>query len=172
VPVAVVFLLRAVVLILLWGFVIAVVVAVRHDVFNTKASRITAPAAGLKPASTPPPPKPPKAPKAPRRAKAAPPVGAVATRVTVIDGPHAGRSVALSSLPVTIGRAPESNIVLNDDYVSNQHAQLVPRGREWLITDTGSTNGTFIGDKKVTAPTVVPVGGQIRIGKSVLELQA
>jgi pSer/pThr/pTyr-binding forkhead associated (FHA) protein len=169
VPVAVVFLLRAVVLILLWGFVIAAVVAVRHDVFNTKASRITAPAP--RPATTPPA-SPPAAPKESRRGKKSAPPAAVATRVTVVDGPHAGASVALTSLPVTIGRAADSNIVLNDDYVSNQHAQLVPRGREWLITDTGSTNGTFIGTKKVTTPTVVPVGGQIRIGKSVLELQA
>jgi pSer/pThr/pTyr-binding forkhead associated (FHA) protein len=163
VPVAVVFLLRAVVIILLWGFVVATVVAVRHDVFGTRASRITPPAPAPKSAPVAAPPKP------ARRSKKS---TAVATRVTVIEGPQAGATVALSSLPISIGRAADANIVLNDDYVSNQHAQLVPRGQEWLITDVGSTNGTFIGDTKVTSPVVVPVGGRIRIGNNVLELQA
>jgi pSer/pThr/pTyr-binding forkhead associated (FHA) protein len=169
VPVAVVFLLRAVVLILLWGFVIAAVVAVRHDVFATKASRISPPAKAPKPGRAPKPAPAPAAPKPSRRPKA---TAAVATRVTVVEGPNAGLSAALSSLPVTIGRAADANIVLSDDYVSNAHAQLVPRGKEWLITDTGSTNGTYIGDTKVTSPTVVPVGGRVRIGSNVLELQA
>jgi pSer/pThr/pTyr-binding forkhead associated (FHA) protein len=171
VPVAVVFLLRAVVLILLWGFVVATVIAVRHDVFGTKSAKPAAPLI------TPPSPQPagagpaaasrqPAPPKASRRRRSA-----TATKVAVIDGPAAGTSVALSSLPVTIGRANNSSIVLGDDVVSNQHARLVPRGEDWLIEDLGSTNGTFLGDKKVTAPVVVPVGGRIKIGRSVLELQ-
>jgi pSer/pThr/pTyr-binding forkhead associated (FHA) protein len=162
-PVAVVFLLRAVVLVLLWGFVAAAVVAVRHDVFGTKAptpaTPVTPPAAPL--------PKP-DPPRKPRRGRQATP----ATQLAVIEGPSAGTSVALSSLPVTIGRAKDSTIALSDDYVSNHHARLVPRGPDWLIEDTGSTNGTFVGDTKVTAPVVVPVGGRIRIGRNILELRA
>jgi hypothetical protein len=149
VPVAVVFLLRAVVLVLLWGFVVAAVIAVRHDVFGAVAQ---SPA----PAPTP-----------RRRGKAA-----TATRLAVIEGPTAGISVPLSSLPITIGRADSSTVTLSDDYVSNNHARLVPRGQDWLIEDVGSTNGTYIGDTKVTAPTVVPVGGRIKIGRNVLELRA
>jgi pSer/pThr/pTyr-binding forkhead associated (FHA) protein len=160
VPVAVVFLLRAVVLVLLWGFVMAAVVAVRHDVFERRAPKPTPPAAPLRPAAPAP---------TPNRASKRKP--ASATRLTVVDGPSAGTSVALSSLPVTIGRAADSAIVLADDYVSHHHARLVPRGQEWLIEDTGSTNGTFVGDTKVTAPVAVPVGGRIRIGRNVLELR-
>jgi pSer/pThr/pTyr-binding forkhead associated (FHA) protein len=166
-PVAVVFLLRAVVLVLLWGFVIAAVVAVRHDVFGTRSPR-PAPVAPPKTIKAPKPPKPVAAPKPARRTKSV----TLATQLTVIEGPSAGSSVALSSLPVTIGRANDASIVLADDYVSNHHARLVPRGQEWLVEDTGSTNGTFVGDTKVTAPVVVPVGGRIRIGRNVLEVQA
>jgi pSer/pThr/pTyr-binding forkhead associated (FHA) protein len=167
VPVAVVFLLRAVVLVLLWGFVVAAIVAVRHDVFSER------PPSPAKPAAAAPPPKPAKAAKAPKTASRATrrAAGSQATRVVVIDGPVSGTSVPLSSLPITIGRADDSTIVLADDYVSNHHARLVPRGKEWLVEDAGSTNGTFIGDAKVTAPVVVPVGGRIRIGRNVLELQ-
>jgi pSer/pThr/pTyr-binding forkhead associated (FHA) protein len=168
VPVAVVFLLRAVVLVLLWGFVVAAIVAVRHDVFSEGAPRAVRPAVTPPPtppaAATPPPPTAER--KRKQRGAAAP------SRVVVVEGPTAGATVALSSLPVTIGRADDSTIVLADDYVSNHHARLVPRGNEWLVEDTGSTNGTFVGSTKITAPVVVPVGGRIRIGRNVLELQA
>lgn len=160
-PVAVVFLLRAVVLILLWGFVVAAVVAVRHDIFGTKTPKATAGTAvpAARPVAAGPP-------KPARRRGAAP-----ATQLAVIDGPFTGAVVALSSLPVTIGRAPSSSIVLADDYVSNHHARLVPNGTDWLIEDTGSTNGTMFAGKKVSTPTVVPVGGRITIGRNVLELR-
>jgi pSer/pThr/pTyr-binding forkhead associated (FHA) protein len=167
VPLAVVFLLRAVVLVLLWGFVIAAIVAVRHDVFD-RAPRPAKAAPAAPAAPAPVVANPPKASKrAGRRAAAA-----AATRLAVIDGPSAGTSVPLSSLPVTIGRADDATIVLVDDYVSNHHARLVPRGKEWLVEDTGSTNGTFIGDSKVTAPTVVGIGTRIKIGRNILELQS
>jgi pSer/pThr/pTyr-binding forkhead associated (FHA) protein len=163
-PVAVVFLLRTVVLILLWGFVIAAVVAVRHDVFGVRPAR-QRPAKVRDPRLA----KPPKPAKPPRRAAAntAPP-----SRVAIVDGPLSGTSVALSSLPITIGRAEDSTIVINDDYVSHRHARLVPRGTTWLIEDLGSTNGTLLDGKKLTTPTEVRSGSQIRIGKAVLELQA
>ena len=172
-PVAVVFLLRAVVLVLLWGFVIAAVVAVRHDVFTERTPRRSKPAPAPAAPAPPPAPAPPavKPSRATRRAARKAQVTGAA-RLTVIEGPLAGTSVALSSLPVTIGRANDSTIVLGgDDYVSNHHARLVPQGTKWLIEDTGSTNGTFVGDTKVTTPVVVPVGGRIRIGRTVLELQ-
>jgi pSer/pThr/pTyr-binding forkhead associated (FHA) protein len=171
VPVAVVFLLRAAVLVLLWGFVIAAVVAVRHDVFSERAPARTAPEPPDPPAA--PAPQPPPVVKPARASKRASRRRAKvsATRVVVVEGPMAGTSVALSSLPITIGRASDSTIVLTDDYVSNHHARLVPHGTDWLIEDTGSTNGTFIGDTKITAAVVVPVGVRVKIGRNVLELQ-
>ncbi|HWC35617.1 MAG TPA: FHA domain-containing protein [Mycobacteriales bacterium] len=160
-PVAVVFLLRTVVLILLWGFVVAAVMAVRHDVFGTKPPRERAP----RPAKAPKPARPAKVPK-PAKSQGGPP-----TRVVVAEGPLAGRSVALSSLPITIGRADDSTIAINDDYVSSNHARLVPNGSAWLIEDLGSTNGTLLDGAKVSAPTEVRAGSQIRIGRTVLDLK-
>ena len=166
-PVAVVFLLRIVVLIMLWGFVIAAVVAVRHDIFGTRPARVR-PVRAPRPAR---PARPAKEPRPPRggrsRTSAVPP-----TRVAVIDGPLKGTSIALTSLPLTIGRAEDSTIVINDDYVSQHHARLVPNGSAWLLEDLGSTNGTLLGSSKVTAATEVGTGSRIRIGKTVLELQA
>jgi pSer/pThr/pTyr-binding forkhead associated (FHA) protein len=159
-PIAVVFLLRTVVLILLWGFVIAAIVAVRHDVFGVRPARQReARPARSRPSRAERPAKP------PRSRNVAP------TRVAVIDGPLAGRSFALSSLPLTIGRADDSTIVINDDYVSSNHARLVPNGAAWILEDLGSTNGTVLDATKISAPTEVHAGSQIRIGRTVLELQ-
>jgi pSer/pThr/pTyr-binding forkhead associated (FHA) protein len=160
--------------VLLWGFVVAAIVAVRHDVFGVKSPK-SAPAAargataGAVTAATPAAAAaaPALTPKQARRRKAP----TIATQLAVVEGPSAGKSVALSSLPVTIGRSDSSSIVLADDYVSSNHARLVPRGTDWLVEDTGSTNGTFVNDKKVTTSTVVPVGGRIKIGRNVLELR-
>jgi pSer/pThr/pTyr-binding forkhead associated (FHA) protein len=164
-PVAVVFLLRTVVLILLWGFVIAAVVTVRHDLFGTTPSKAPARQRAPRPAR---PPKPARTPK-PARPSKAPPLPPA--RVAVVEGPRAGMSIPLSSLPVTIGRADDSTIAISDDYVSSHHARLVPNGSVWLLEDLGSTNGTLLDGVKVTAPTEVRAGSQVRIGRTVLELQ-
>jgi hypothetical protein len=165
-PVAVVFLLRTVVLILLWGFVIAAVVAVRHDIFGSKPKPVRAVPVRATPQPVP------VAPATPKRSRGSRQIGQPPTRVAIVDGPLAGKTIPLSSLPVTIGRAEDSTIVINDDYVSQHHARLVPNGSTWLVEDLGSTNGTLLGSAKVTAATEVRTGAKIQIGKTVLELQA
>ncbi|HEX3900189.1 MAG TPA: FHA domain-containing protein [Mycobacteriales bacterium] len=165
-PVAVVFLLRTVVLILLWGFVIAAVVAVRHDIFGSKPKPVRAAPVRATPQPAP------VAPAAPKRSRTTRPTGRPPTKVAIVDGPLAGKTIPLSSLPITIGRADDSTIVINDDYVSLHHARLFPNGSIWLVEDLGSTNGTLLGRTLVTAPTEVGTGAQIRIGKTVLELQS
>ena len=155
---AALFLLRAVVLVLMWGLVLAAILAVRHDVFTTKP-RAAAPAG--KPAKAPPP-APAKQPK--QRASAA-------RTLVVTAGPLAGTSVQLSESPITIGRAAGSTLVLADDYVSTNHARLVPCDGAWVLEDLGSTNGTYLDRAKVAEPTPVPLGTPIRVGKTVLELR-
>lgn len=156
---AVLFLLRAIVLVLMWGLVLAAIVAVRHDFFGVRPKTAT-PRGGATPA-----PAAGKAPKEPARAKS------TARTLAVTAGPLAGTSLPLSDAPITIGRADSSTLVVADDYVSTNHARLVPRGDAWVLEDLGSTNGTYLDRTKVTAPTPVPVGVPIRIGKTTLELR-
>jgi ABC transport system ATP-binding/permease protein len=49
----------------------------------------------------------------------------------------------------SIGRNPESDIVLTEARVSWRHAVLRLEGTTWLLEDLGSTNGTFVGSQKV-----------------------
>ena len=77
----------------------------------------------------------------------------------------------LSGQPISIGRAPDSTIVIRDDFASNRHARVRPQDGQWVVEDLGSTNGTYLGRARVTAPTPVPLGVPIRIGRSSFELR-
>jgi pSer/pThr/pTyr-binding forkhead associated (FHA) protein len=156
---AVLFLLRAVVLVLMWGLVLAVIVAVRHDFFGSRPKTATTPRGRT------------TAPPAPAAAKRSPKGRSSARTLVVTEGPLSGTSIPLSETPITIGRADASTLVVADDYVSTNHARLVPRGDAWVVEDLGSTNGTFLGRNRVTQPTPVPIGVPIRIGKTTLELR-
>jgi len=60
-----------------------------------------------------------------------------------------------------IGRSAECALILADDYVSGDHASLARRANgDWVVTDLGSTNGTFVNEVRVVAPTVVTASRQ------------
>jgi pSer/pThr/pTyr-binding forkhead associated (FHA) protein len=54
---------------------------------------------------------------------------------------------------------------------SARHARPGVPGGQWFVEDLGSTNGTYLDRAKVTAPTPVPLGVPIRIGRTSLELR-
>ena len=92
-------------------------------------------------------------------------------QLIVTHGALAGTRIALDGRPITLGRADDSTLVLDDDYASTRHARLMLRGADWYVEDLGSTNGTYLDRAKVTAPLRVPLGVPIRIGKTVIELR-
>ncbi len=67
-----------------------------------------------------------------------------------------------------IGRDPACEIQLSDDTVSNQHARLWYRNKQWWIEDLLSTNGTFLNDERVETPTILINEDEIRVGKVLL----
>lgn len=73
--------------------------------------------------------------------------------------------------PVQIGRAAACHIKLPDTYASQFHARIFPQDGTWFVEDLGSTNGTFLNQRKVTAPSEVRSGDQVRIGTTTLELK-
>jgi len=146
-------------LVLLWIFVFTVVGVVRRDLFAGSRQRLVAApraAAGGGAATG-----------APAKARK----GRAAHQLVVTAGALAGTRLTLGEQQITIGRAEDSTLVITDDYASARHARIVPRAGQWLLEDLGSTNGTYLGNSKVTGPTPVPLGVPIRIGRTAIELR-
>jgi hypothetical protein len=67
--------------------------------------------------------------------------------------------------PLSIGRAPGSQLRLNDETVSRRHAQLRASGEGWALRDLGSSNGTWVNGSRVTGSVGVRPGDQVRFGQ-------
>ena len=67
----------------------------------------------------------------------------------------------------SIGRSSASDIVLtSDDYASGRHARLTRHGGLLYVEDMGSTNGTFINERKTVGATPLRHGDTVRIGST------
>lgn len=84
--------------------------------------------------------------------------------LVVTRGPGEGTDFALHGDVVTIGRAPESEVFLDDVTVSRRHAELRRGAEGWSIRDAGSLNGTYVNRRRVDdAP--LRAGDEVQIGK-------
>jgi pSer/pThr/pTyr-binding forkhead associated (FHA) protein len=148
---------------LLWAFVLITVFVLRRDLKQPADSRPIPTRSG----------RPARAPKAPRSEKIKAPRASKVkgTKLVVTEGPLAGTVVPLDGAQVTIGRAPDSTIVIDDDYASSRHARVYSSEGTWVVEDLGSTNGTWIERTRITTPTVLPVGAPLRVGRTTLQLQ-
>lgn len=77
----------------------------------------------------------------------------------------------LSGRGIVFGRSDQVDLLLDDVYVSDEHAELLPDAGGWSVRDLGSTNGTFLNGAKVTHPTPLAAGDEIRIGKTRVEVR-
>jgi pSer/pThr/pTyr-binding forkhead associated (FHA) protein len=151
----------------LWLFIIITVIALRRDLMQPREARPAATRASArppKPAKAPKPPKPAKQSKASKQGKAGP-------SLVVTEGPLAQTVIPLGTAQITLGRAPDSTLVIDDDYASSRHARLYPSDDGWIVEDLGSTNGTWIDRTRITSPTVLPPGVPLRIGRTTLQLK-
>ncbi len=72
---------------------------------------------------------------------------------------------------LTFGRATSCDVTLDDTYLSQVHMRVSARGPAMVVEDLGSTNGTYVNDKRLETPVRVAVGDRIRIGETVMELR-
>lgn len=86
--------------------------------------------------------------------------------LTRIDGPNAGRVVALRSDQLTIGRSPRADLHLPEEGVSRKHARICWIDGAYVLEDLGSQNGTFVWGKPAAA-VQLRQGDLIRLGPSV-----
>ncbi|MFJ7591596.1 FHA domain-containing protein [Streptomyces sp. NPDC097617] len=150
----------------LWLFVIVAVQVIRSDLFGTRVTQRGSRRGGGGAGGTPQQAGRQAAPPQQRQRRGAP------TKLVVSEGILTGTTVALAGQTITLGRAHDSTIVLDDDYASSRHARIYPdRDGQWIVEDLGSTNGTYLDRTRLTTPTPIPPGAPIRIGKTVIELR-
>ncbi|MBP2583324.1 MULTISPECIES: FHA domain-containing protein FhaB/FipA [unclassified Streptomyces] len=158
----------------LWLFVIVAVQVIRSDLFGTRVTQRGSRRQEARPqqqqqarqAAAPPQQRGQQTAGGGRQRRGAP------TKLVVSEGTLTGTTVALQGQTITLGRAHDSTIVLDDDYASSRHARIYPdRDGQWIVEDLGSTNGTYLDRTRLTTATPIPLGAPIRIGKTVIELR-
>jgi pSer/pThr/pTyr-binding forkhead associated (FHA) protein len=89
----------------------------------------------------------------------------LATLEIINEGTLKGKRFRLERPIVHVGRAPHNDVLLSDDTVSGSHATLARRGSGWVLTDHGSTNGTYVDGERLTGERVLPAGAaELRFG--------
>jgi pSer/pThr/pTyr-binding forkhead associated (FHA) protein len=145
-------LLRFGFLLLLWFFVLMAVSVLRRDLSASSNTAISGTATKTMK-------------KPPRAARVR------ARNLVVTDGSLEGTVLPLGSAPVTIGRAADNTLVVDDDYASSHHARIYQSEGRWIVEDTGSTNGTWIARTRITGATILEPGSPLRVGRTVFELR-
>lgn len=92
-------------------------------------------------------------------------------KAAVVEGEqHRGKTFDLGG-ELTIGRAEKCHVALDDPYVSQVHARIFAKDGSYMIEDMGSTNGTYVNRRRITAPAELNRGDRVKIGKTVLEMR-
>jgi pSer/pThr/pTyr-binding forkhead associated (FHA) protein len=114
----------------------------------------------------PPPSTPDTAPRRPGRK------GAGDERLVVVDpADRRGQEFPLGA-ELTVGRAGGCGVPLTDDtFVSQLHARLFRRDGDLWVEDLGSTNGTYLNQKRITAAVAMHKGDKLQIGKTTMEVR-
>jgi hypothetical protein len=132
---------------LLWLFVLFAVNVIRTDLFGRRVPVEAAEAT----------------PKKPREKKRKTKGQPKSLRIT--QGRQAGLTMPLGEM-LKIGRSDDCQLILDDDYVSTRHARIYAVDSGFLVEDLGSTNGTFLNDVRITAPTPFTLSDTLRIGRT------
>ena len=81
-----------------------------------------------------------------------------------------GIALHVRKAEVSIGRDPRNDIVIDDDTVSREHAMLLYQNGKFTLRDLGSSNGTYVNDKKIME-AVISNGDMVRFGQATFKFQ-
>lgn len=99
--------------------------------------------------------------------------------IGLMSGPQDGALLSFETLldsdkpvEITIGRREGCDVCLNyDSQVSREHAILSYDGDHFWLEDTGSTNGTFIGEERITGRVEIQPGALFRVGRTWMRIE-
>jgi two-component system, cell cycle response regulator len=91
--------------------------------------------------------------------------------VQIYPAERIGRLVNLTNGSITLGRDDHSGVMFDDVAVSRQHAKIERLGDDFVVTDLGSRNGTYVNDEAVPSHRLHN-GDRIRVGHQILKFVA
>lgn len=94
--------------------------------------------------------------------------GDISTQYALMIDPHTGQEFNLCRFATSVGRSISCDVVLVDKSVSRQHAIVYCLKGKFFIEDVGSTNGTLLNGKTITARTELVPGDEVKLGISKL----
>lgn len=83
---------------------------------------------------------------------------------------HAPRVQRFSSTVITIGRATDCELCVEDPAASRRHCRISRSLQGWLVEDLGSVNGTRVAGERIVGPVAVKPGVAIEIGELCLRI--
>jgi len=89
----------------------------------------------------------------------------MAAAIEVVSAQRSSR-VELGSNRMSVGKASENDIALDDPSVSHLHAVLEHFPAGWCVTDLGSSNGTWLNGERIWSSRRVRHDDEIRIGET------
>jgi diguanylate cyclase (GGDEF)-like protein len=91
--------------------------------------------------------------------------------LVVIYGPELGKRAALGAGAFEIGRSSKADLPIDQESISRHHARITFDGKQHLIEDLGSTNGTFV-NEIAQKKTALKDGDTVKVGRSILKYMA
>ena len=113
----------------------------------------------------------PPAPRSPSKTPVAAPLPAaasarpvLATLEVVNEGVLKGTRFEVRTPLAHVGRGPHNDVVLSEESVSDSHAKIQKREGGWYVVDMGSTNGTYVGGRRIDGEAMLSGAPDVRFG--------
>ncbi|HCL92153.1 MAG TPA: FHA domain-containing protein [Verrucomicrobiota bacterium] len=93
-------------------------------------------------------------------------------KLVILSAGMAGRACELTAEKTTIGRSDDNTFPIAEPSVSSHHCEVLLRGKDVVVRDLDSTNGTYIGPERVAPEKVLRPGEILRLGQVQMRLEA
>jgi len=90
--------------------------------------------------------------------------------ISVIERRGERKERLFSKFPISIGRLPDNDIVIIDEFVSRKHCKIIAEGESIVLEDLNSTNGSVLNDELVVESALLNDKDVLQIGKFQLVL--
>jgi hypothetical protein len=89
--------------------------------------------------------------------------------LVVTNGPDAGQVHTVRTEHAVVGRGADADVSLRSGTVSGRHVGLTRHGADLLVQDLGSSNGTYVNDRRLDGVSLLRPGDRLVLGDVVLE---